>query len=85
MKLADVVTIDRELHSGVPCFVGTRIPIGTLINYLQNGHSVSEFVADHSIDEETVQNFFSYLEELFGEPTGYPHHQGEVVYANSDR
>jgi uncharacterized protein (DUF433 family) len=33
--LAAVVTIDRETMHGIPCFTGTRIPVQTLIDFLE--------------------------------------------------
>jgi uncharacterized protein (DUF433 family) len=34
-SLAAVVTIDRETMHGIPCFTGTRIPVQTLIDFLE--------------------------------------------------
>jgi uncharacterized protein (DUF433 family) len=36
-SLAAVVTIDPETMHGVPCFTGTRIPVQTLIDFLETG------------------------------------------------
>ena len=30
--------------SGAPCFSGTRVPIQTLIDYLEGGDSIEEFL-----------------------------------------
>ena len=32
--------------SGTPCFAGTRVPIQNLIDYLEGGDSVDEFLED---------------------------------------
>ena len=32
--------------SGTPVFVGTRVPFQTLIDYLEAGHPLSEFLDD---------------------------------------
>ena len=39
-----VVKIDREIISGAPCFSGTRVPIQNLIDYLEGGDSIEEFL-----------------------------------------
>jgi uncharacterized protein (DUF433 family) len=37
-----VVKIDPEIMSGAPCFVGTRVPIQNLIDYLEGGETLEE-------------------------------------------
>lgn len=32
--------------SGTPVFVGTRVPFRTLIDYLEGGHTLAEFLDD---------------------------------------
>ena len=39
-----VVKIDPEIMSGAPCFVGTRVPIQNLIDYLEGGDSIEDFL-----------------------------------------
>ena len=41
-----VVKIDPEVMSGAPCFVGTRVPIQNLMDYLEGGDSIDEFLED---------------------------------------
>jgi len=41
-----VVHSDVEILGGTPVFVGTRVPLGNLIDYLEAGHSVDEFLDD---------------------------------------
>jgi uncharacterized protein (DUF433 family) len=56
-----VVKIDPEIMSGAPCFVGTRVPIQNLIDYLEGGDSIDEFLEDFpSVTREQV---ISFLEE----------------------
>lgn len=40
------VSIDPERLGGVPCFVGTRVPIRYLFEYLSKGKSLDEFLED---------------------------------------
>lgn len=44
--LAQVVSRDREVHSGDLVFAGTRVPVDTLIDYLEGGDSVEQFLED---------------------------------------
>jgi uncharacterized protein (DUF433 family) len=39
-----IIVIDREIMSGMPCFRGTRVPFKNLIDYLEGGHSLGEFL-----------------------------------------
>jgi uncharacterized protein (DUF433 family) len=41
-----VVSVDPEIHSGAPVFVGTRVPVQTLLEYLSGGYDLDEFL-DH--------------------------------------
>ena len=43
--LAGVVTIDKEVMHGTPCFVDTRVPVQTLIDFLETGETIDEFLA----------------------------------------
>jgi len=39
-----VVVIDLEIMNGAPCFRGTRVPFQNLIDYIEGGHSIGEFL-----------------------------------------
>jgi len=39
-----VIVIDPNVVSGTPCFRGTRVPFKNLIDYLEGGHSLGEFL-----------------------------------------
>jgi len=41
-----VIHIDPETLGGTPVFVGTRVPLQALIDYLEGGHPLSEFLDD---------------------------------------
>ena len=45
MKKNSVVSIDPEIMSGTPCFAGTRVPARTLIDYIEGGDTLDEFLA----------------------------------------
>ena len=39
-----VIVVDAEVMNGTPCFRGTRVPFQNLIDYLEGGHSLGEFL-----------------------------------------
>lgn len=41
----DVVHSDPEIMSGTPVFVGTRVPVYNLFDYLEAGDSLEKFLA----------------------------------------
>lgn len=41
-----VVHSDPEILGGTPVFVGTRVPVKTLYDYLEAGDSLGEFLND---------------------------------------
>jgi uncharacterized protein (DUF433 family) len=46
MVASPVVHSDPEIMGGTPVFVGTRVPVQALIDYLEGGHPMSEFLED---------------------------------------
>lgn len=42
--LKGVVHSDPEIMGGTPVFVGTRVPLQNLIDYLEGGESVEDFL-----------------------------------------
>ncbi|MCM3900688.1 MAG: DUF433 domain-containing protein [Pyrinomonadaceae bacterium] len=44
MDIADLITIDPDILGGVPVFKGTRVPVKTLFEYLENDYSLEEFL-----------------------------------------
>ena len=43
---SSVVHSDAEILSGTPVFVGTRVPFRSLIDYLERGCTLAEFLDD---------------------------------------
>lgn len=39
-----VISINADTVSGTPCFVGTRVPIKSLFDYLEAGDDLEEFL-----------------------------------------
>ena len=46
MSRDDIITVSKEIQGGVPVFKGTRVPVRTLIDYLEGGDSVDDFLLD---------------------------------------
>ena len=42
----DVIHIDPEILGGTPVFIGTRVPLQALIDYIEGGHPLSDFLDD---------------------------------------
>ena len=45
-RLVSVVHQDPEIMGGTPVFVGTRVPFQTLLDYLEAGDPLGEFLED---------------------------------------
>jgi uncharacterized protein (DUF433 family) len=41
-----VIHSDPDILGGTPVFVGTRVPLKNLLDYLEGGHSLGEFLDD---------------------------------------
>lgn len=46
MKTSSVVHSNPEILGGTPVFVGTRVPVQALVDYIEGGHSLDEFLQD---------------------------------------
>jgi uncharacterized protein (DUF433 family) len=44
MSAKDLITIDPEILGGAPVFKGTRVPVKTLFEYLENNYSLEQFL-----------------------------------------
>ena len=44
MEVSDLITIDLDILGGRPVFRGTRVPVKTLFDYLENNYSLEEFL-----------------------------------------
>ena len=63
--LAGVITIDKEILHGTPCFTGTRVPIQTLIDFLETGESIENFLAIYPyIPRQQVHAFLELSKDL---------------------
>lgn len=44
VDMQDSITRDPEVMHGTPVFRGTRVPVKTLFDYLENGDSLDDFL-----------------------------------------
>ena len=58
---SSVIQIDPEILSGIPTFQGTRVPIKNLIDYLEGGDTIYEFLDD--FPTVSRQQVVTFLEE----------------------
>ncbi len=59
-----VIHIDPAVMGGTPVFAGTRVPIATLIDYLEGGESIDDFLEGFpSVRREQVIGFLEEVKE----------------------
>ena len=56
-----VITSDRRVMGGTPVFSGTRVPVETLIDYLEAGDSINDFL--EGFPTVTREQVIQFLEE----------------------
>jgi uncharacterized protein (DUF433 family) len=53
-----IVTIDPDVMGGTPVFAGTRVPVRTLLDYLEGGETIDQFLEGFpSVSREQVIAF----------------------------
>jgi len=61
MDPKQIVHSDPEIVSGTPVFVGTRVPAQALLDYLEGGETLEEFLDD--FPSVTREQAIAFLEE----------------------
>ena len=60
-----VVSISPDILSGTPVFAGTRVPVQTLLDYIEGGDSIDDFLDGFpSVKREQVLRFLEQAKEL---------------------
>ncbi|MDQ3438921.1 MAG: DUF433 domain-containing protein [Planctomycetota bacterium] len=50
-----VVSVDKNIQGGTPCFVGTRVPVASLFDHLEAGYTIDYFLSQFpSVTREQV-------------------------------
>jgi len=63
--LGDVIVRDPEILGGVPVFRGTRVPFKNLLDYLEGGHTLGEFLEEFpSVTREAAIAALEHAKEL---------------------
>ncbi|MCC6917698.1 MAG: DUF433 domain-containing protein [Alphaproteobacteria bacterium] len=60
--MTSVVSRDPEIMSGTPVFAGTRVPVAFLLEYLEGGDTIEEFL--DGFPTVTRAQVIAYLEEV---------------------
>ena len=60
-----IINIDPEILGGTPVFLGTRVPIESLFDHLEDGVSLNEFLDDFpSVTREQAIEVLELAEEV---------------------
>lgn len=72
---APVIWRDSERMSGTPCFAGTRVPVKTLFDYLQDDGAIAEFLDNFpTVEKEQVFALLAQIgQELNASEDGHIH------------
>jgi uncharacterized protein (DUF433 family) len=70
MKSDDLIMVDPEILGGTPVFKGTRVPVKTLFDYLENNYSLEEFLECFpSVTREMARHILGRSEAALLPPT----------------
>jgi uncharacterized protein (DUF433 family) len=70
MDTSDLITVDQDILGGTPVFKGTRVPVKTLFDYLEDDYSLDEFVECFpSVTREMAQRVLQRSESALLSPT----------------
>ncbi|MGH7454612.1 MAG: DUF433 domain-containing protein [bacterium] len=65
-----LITSDREILGGIPVFTGTRVPVKTLFDYLEQGHPLDEFLDDFpTVNHEQARAVLKLMKQKLLEQT----------------
>ena len=60
------IAMNSNIYSGKPCIAGTRIPVGTILELLEDGLSFDEIVTDYypAISRDDIRACLEYAKAL---------------------
>ncbi len=66
MKLENSLIIrDNDILGGKPIFIGTRVPVQTLFDYLEEGHPLDDFLDDFpTVQRNHAQELLRFIKQL---------------------
>jgi uncharacterized protein (DUF433 family) len=66
-----IITRDPEVMGGTPVFRGTRVPVQTLLDYLEGGETIADFLEGFpSVSREQVVGFLEQAKDRLIETIG---------------
>ena len=72
VALTSAITVDKDILHGTPCFASTRVPVQTLLDFLETGDSIDDFLAVYPyVTREQVLAFLELSKELTIEQLSY--------------
>ena len=61
----EIIVRDPEILGGIPVFRGTRVPFKNLLDYVEGGHTLAEFLEDFpSVTREAAIAALEHAKEL---------------------
>jgi uncharacterized protein (DUF433 family) len=64
--MTDLINRSDDILGGTPVFAGTRVPVQTLFDYLEEGDSLDEFLDDFpSVSREHAIKVLEKMKETF--------------------
>jgi uncharacterized protein (DUF433 family) len=62
---SDIIVKDPEVLGGMPVFRGTRVPFKNLLDYLEGGHTLGQFLEEFpSVSREVAIAALEHAKEL---------------------
>ena len=63
-SIAGVVSVDPAIMHGTACFTGTRVPVQTLLDYIEDGDTLDSFLHDFvTVKREQAVRFLELAKE----------------------
>jgi uncharacterized protein (DUF433 family) len=64
--MADLINRSNDILGGTPVFAGTRVPVQTLFDYLEEGDTLDEFLDDFpAVSREHAIKVLEKMKETF--------------------
>lgn len=74
MKCDHIITCNKKILGGTPVFMGTRVPIKSLVDHLKAGDSLEDFLDGFpSVSREQAQVFLDLAQESLLKEIEYAH------------
>ena len=69
-----VINVDKEILGGTPVFMGTRVPVKNLFDYLEEDETVASFLDDFpTVKKEQVKQVLKISNQLLTSLTEVAH------------